>query len=131
MKKLAGLLILLSMYALPSHALVRMISDCKTSDQQYRVTIVDNQGIGFPRTSHYGAMISDVNGNEVGSYALASNEGQPKSASFGRDMFYDIQTQGQEFSLSFPSTNYRHTSLLAHLPNGQVLSDENMSCANY
>jgi hypothetical protein len=128
MKRLLALALLISMYSVSSYAIVHVVHDCKTSDNQYRVLILDNQGIVPNHTDNLYATIADKNGSIVNSFAVQSNEGTIMSSSFGRIMYTDTKTQGQRFSLAFPSTNYRHTSLLVMMEGRSVLNDENLIC---
>jgi hypothetical protein len=128
MKKLIVLSAAIVLNSASSFALVRLVTNCKTSDGLYAVVITDNQGIGPVRTSNFGASINDQDGNTIASYAVQPDDGI-RSISFGRQKYLDKETDGHKFSLAFPSTNYRHTSLLAVLPDGQVLRDENMACS--
>ena len=50
--------------------LVREVHSCTTSDGKYTVTVMDNQGIGPVRTSHFFGTIKNSNDDVVGSYEL-------------------------------------------------------------
>ena len=108
-----------------AHALVRVVAICSTATD-LRVTLLDNQGIGFERTSHYGASVYDQQGNLLVSYEVL-----PKrigSISFGRMHYRDQQSGGQQFDLAFGSTNFHNVTLSAVLKDGTVIEDENLNC---
>ena len=127
MKKLLLLSVLVTMYSVPSHALVSMVVKCETQDGDYSVSILNNQGIGLVRSNNLEAVIYDKNETVVASYTV-NPPPLIQSVSFGRSPYLDQKTNGQIFSLAFPSTNYKHTSLLAVLADGTKVSDENMTC---
>jgi hypothetical protein len=127
MKKLLILTLLTATYSVPSHALVVLVINCETQDGDYRVSILNNQGIGPVRNNHLSATIYDKNETNIASY-IVSPPPLIQSTSFGRSPYLDLKTNGQKFSLAFPSTNYKHTSLLAVLADGTTISDENMVC---
>jgi len=133
MKTISTILVLasISMFSNISHALVREMATCQTADKQYQVTVMDNEGIGPVRTPHYGATIYNAEGEVLASYSVESNAGQPRSISFGQDMYFDEQTKGQEFKLAFGSTNFRHITLVAVLDNGTKLSETDLVCQNF
>lgn len=56
--------------SLPSYALVELVASCETPDQRYHVTIMDNQGTGFHRSSNLGATVRS--GDQTYSYRLSS-----------------------------------------------------------
>ena len=131
MKKLSALLalalIVSSVSASTSHALVRKLADCVTSDGAYRITIMDNQGIGPIRKSNPGATITHSDGSLVGTYPVEFFRG-PQSISFGRPHYIDSATKGKLFVLSGPSTNFRHYSVRA-MSDDATISDDDLKCS--
>jgi hypothetical protein len=127
MKKLLLLSVLATIYSVPSHALVKLISKCETQDKDYTVSILNNQGIGAVRKSILSAVIYDKNDTVVATY-IVNPPPLLQSTSFGRRPYLDQKTHGQRFNLAFPSTNYKHTSLVAVLADGTKISDENLTC---
>ncbi len=127
MKNLALLALVSVLQVSPAFALVRMVEACHTSNGEYSISIIDNQGIGPVRKSHYVATVSDSTGNPIASY----NVNPPpavQSASFGRSPYTDVLTQGHQFSLAFPSTNFNHTSVLFAIQNGNVYRSDDVVC---
>jgi hypothetical protein len=122
MKKFAGLgLVMFGMIqSVPSFGLVRMVESCQTSDGKYQVSIMDNQGTGMVRSSHYGATVQDENGNNLGTYDLKYI---PKfgSVSFGHSSYVDQETGGKKFDFALPSTNTPY-SIVAALSNGEEIT---------
>ncbi len=118
--------LLATLISTPSFALVRLLDSCQTSNAQYKISILDNQGTGRVRTSNFGATITDSQGNVVGSYALKGERGM--SISFGRFQYLDSASNGASFRLAYPSTNFRFTTFKAVLSNGTTVSDDNLRC---
>lgn len=112
-----------------SQALVMEMATCQTHDNMYRVTIMNNEGIGPVRTPNYGATVYNVRGEVLGGYAVRPMQGF--SVSFGQFQYVDAQSQGQRFDLGFGSTNFRHISLRAVLNNGQVINEMDPACHVY
>ncbi len=118
---LAGLL-----HSNPASALVRVVETCQTPTGSMKVVILDNQGIGMVRKSNLIATVSDSQGPVV-TYPV-NPPPAIQSVSFGRSPYTDRLTHGRQFSLSFPSTNFKHTSLFVLLPNGMIFTNDNMIC---
>ena len=119
-----------SLYSNSASALVRMVEACRTPTG-IKVSITDNQGIGPVRDSHFFATVYDQNDIVLASYEVALPQPHLQSVSFGRSAYTDVTTQGQNFSLAFPSTNFQHTSLLVVLPNKLVYKSDELACQNY
>ena len=127
MKTLILTSLLATLFSMPSHALVQLVNSCQTSNGLYQIEIINNQGIGPVRSDNLGASIQDREGNVVASFSVEKYAGI-QSISFGRQKFIDIATKGQDFTLAFPSTNYRHISINATLADGTQIDDENVTC---
>ena len=123
---LLSVIALLFSFVPKAHALVRELAKCTTSDGQYNIVVMDNQGIGPVRTSRIGATITRADGSLVATYPVELFKG-PHSISFGRPHFLDIPTQGKLFLLSGPSTNFRHYSVRAQSDDA-LISDDDLSC---
>jgi hypothetical protein len=115
--------------ALPSQALVRLIVRCQTADGQYLVSVTGNQGTGIVRLAVYGAQIYNSEGTLLSSYTVHQKTTQ--SASFGRHDYVDLKSEGQQFDLAFPSTNYHSTDLKAVLGDGTVIQEKGLTCSNH
>jgi hypothetical protein len=122
---LATLPAALLLQSTPAHALVRVVAICNTS-ADLRVTLLDNQGIGFERSSHFGASVYDQQGHLLASYEVLPE--RIGSISFGRMHYRDQQSGGQQFDLAFGSTNFHNITLSAVLKDGTVIEDENLNC---
>jgi hypothetical protein len=113
-----------------SLALVREIADCTTSQGMYKINIADNQGIGFNRSSNLKATVSSASGTLLASFPVKPGP-TIRSASFGRQQYLDTASNGGAFTLSGPSTNFRHYSINAKFNsngNAMNLSDDNLQC---
>jgi hypothetical protein len=110
-----------------SHALVRLVTSCQTSDGKYVVNVLDNQGIGFDRSSQLEAVIATASGANVAFYAVHIPQGL-RSASFGQTHYLDSATEGKTFDLAMGSTNFRNITLKAVLPDGTPVTDSNLLC---
>ena len=127
MKSLAVLALATLLYANSASALIVVVQSCQTENGSLKVTIMNNQGIGFDRSTHLVATVSDKDGNMIVSYPV--NSPSPvQSMSFGRSPYTDSLTQGHDFSLAFPSTNFGHTSLLVQLPNAALFRSDTVVC---
>jgi hypothetical protein len=110
---------------MPAQALVRTVAICETSGG-LRVGLYDNQGIGFDRTSHFGATVTQPDGTLLASYKVAPK--RKGSISFGRMHYLDQESEGQKFDIAFPSTNFHNIILSVILPDGSVIQDDNLNC---
>lgn len=127
MKALIAIALLLA--STSSYALVRVVEDCQTSNGQYRIVILDNEGIGRDRTPALSADVYEGD-KQVASYALKAV--RVGSTSFGRWHYLDQQSMGERFDLAGPSTNARNVILHAIVgANSVVVEDDNLNCHNF
>lgn len=126
--KLPVLTVLLACSILPSvsHALVRELASCRTQDGAFSIMVTDNQGIGFPRESHIGAMIRNSSGAPIATYE--AKERHTRSQSFGREQYVDVATEGDLFVLEGPSTNDRNYNFKAII-NGVAVTGQALNCS--
>jgi hypothetical protein len=116
--------------SVPSYALVRMVDSCETPDGKYQVLVEDNQGIGPVRTSHLSAEVRDAGSDAVlASYPVTEDNPPIHSISFGHIEWKDTATDGKDFRLVGPSTNFRTISVYATLDNGQQIMEKNLKCS--
>jgi hypothetical protein len=118
--------VLALLYSAPSFALVKLVANCETKGDEYRVVILDNEGIGMNRTENLGVTVSDKQGDIVASYALVRS--RRGSISFGRTHFVDKETNGEKFDLAAASTNERNLPLFMKLKDGKEIDEENVEC---
>ncbi len=131
MKNLAVLAIAALLYTNSASALVSVIESCQTQNGEFKVSILSNQGIGFDRSNpSLTAQVTDKSGNVIASYQV-SPPPAIQSTSFGRSPYTDTLTQGHKFSLAFPSTNFRHTSLLVQFPSAVVYKTDDIVCGKF
>jgi len=105
-----------------SHALVRLVADCQSANNLYRVVIMDNAGIGPVRTPNLRATIRNAQGDVLAAYAV--NENELKSTSFGAPTYIDRATGGKQFRLWLGSTNSPRQTVSAALNDAVRLSSE-------
>ncbi len=109
-----------ALQTLPAFGLVREVALCHTTDGQYSVSIVDNQGIGFPRESHFSATITNSDDETVGKYAPLTYVKSSHSISFGHPSYIDTETKGGRFRLDYRSTNTPYR-VIAQLEDGREI----------
>lgn len=97
--------------------LVREVHSCTTSDGKYTVTVMDNQGIGPVRTSHFFGTIKNSNDDVVGSYELKFVEPGVGPVSFRHADYKDKATDGKKFDFAEASTN-TPKAIIAELNDG-------------
>ena len=128
MKKLSVILSLVAIAAVSSTSfgLVRVVATCQTSDNLYRVSVIENDGIGPVRTPSLGAVCYNANNEVIATYPVTRSTSP--SVSFGQTMYFDTASHGNRFMLAFGSTNYRHITLKAVLNNGSTLAQLDPTC---
>jgi hypothetical protein len=109
------------------HALVIELALCSTATGEYRISVLDNQGIGPVRVSHISASITNSGGVVVATYPAEIFRGI-QSVSFGRPKYQDIASSGSAFLLEGPSTNAKNYILHAVVQGAQI-ADTNLNCA--
>lgn len=130
MKKFVVLTFIAVMYANSAFALVRLVKSCQIPQTRLTIEIFDNEGIGLIRKHNLSATLSDANRKFIASYAI-NPPPRIQSVSFARSPYTDKLTQGHRFSLAFPSTNFRHTSIMAVLPDKSVLTSDDVVCESF
>ena len=138
MRKLfmTGLLSILLLSSTPLFAVVRLVADCTTTDQnRYEFLIFDNQGIGMTRVSHFSATINDIAGSIVGSYDLKMAPPELDRDGYARPHLVDQETDGARFSFIYPSTRTSPevTAVLidgAHVGYG-INNERNIVCTHF
>lgn len=113
----------------PSYALVLLVNSCETPDGQYSVVVTDNRGTGPVRTSHLAGAVRDAEGKTLGSWEVTEVKQAARSASFGHQEWRDSDTDGANFRLTGPSTNFPYVSVSASLASGEQLVRKNLRCS--
>ena len=111
------------------HALTSEIVRCTTPDGQYQITVLDNQGTSFERSSHMSATIKFKNGVVVASYPVQRFL-EIGSVSFTRPTFVDIATNGAQFKIAGASTNARNYIFAAQTSTGPMANDS-LDCSRF